>query len=182
MSLGVLLVPLGVPRLDLFDKCGLRRDTAPQTLTAQMAQFDLCHVEPTAVFGGRMDLSFLRDAFRLRGIKGFIQRCCGMGMQIVHHQTKFFPMGIRLINKCADKVCPLYLCSLLSNFGIPLASEWFKSHKNICGPLSLILSVISQRLPRLSRERSTDFTNELGRHFISTHLGTLRIIRIFINI
>ena len=27
---------------------------------------------------------------------------------------------------------------------------------------SLILGVISQRLPRFSRERSTDFTNELG--------------------
>ena len=78
MSLGVLRVPLGVPRLDLVDKCGLRCDTAPQTLTTQMAQFDLRHVEPTAVFGGRMDRSFIRDSFRRRGIKGFIQRGFGM--------------------------------------------------------------------------------------------------------
>ena len=44
MSLGVLLVPLGVPRLDLFDECGLGRDTAPKALTTQMAEFDLRHV------------------------------------------------------------------------------------------------------------------------------------------
>jgi hypothetical protein len=44
MSLGVLLVPLGVPRLDLVDERGLRRDTAPQALTTQMAEFNLRHV------------------------------------------------------------------------------------------------------------------------------------------
>src|SRR2546426_826150 len=91
-------------------------------------------------------------------------------------------MGIMLINKFLYKVCPIHFCPLLSDCGIPLASSWFKSHKNICGPISLILCVISQRLPRLSREWSTDFTNELGRHFIYTHLGTLRIIRFFIDI
>ena len=73
MGLGVLLVPLGIPRLDLVDECGLRRDTAPKALTTQMAEFDLRHVEPTAVFGGIVDLSFIRDSFRLRRIKGFIK-------------------------------------------------------------------------------------------------------------
>ena len=56
MGLGVPLVPLGVPRLDLVDECGLRRDTAPKALTTQMAEFGLRHVEPTAVFGGIVDL------------------------------------------------------------------------------------------------------------------------------
>jgi hypothetical protein len=55
MGLGVLLVPLGVPRLDLGDERGLRRDTTPQALTAQMAEFDLRHVYPTAVFRSLRD-------------------------------------------------------------------------------------------------------------------------------
>ena len=128
-----------------------------------------------------MDRAFLRDALRLRGITCFIQRCFGMGMQLVHHQTQFFHMGIMLINKFADNVCPLYWCSLRSPFGLPLASAWVKSHQNICGPMALRRSVIAQRLPGLSRERSTDCTNELGRHCIYTHWGTLRIIRLFLN-
>ena len=74
MGLGVLRVPLGVPRLDLVDERGRRRDTAPQALTAQMAAFDLRHVEPTAVFRSIMDLSCIRDSFRLRRIKGFIRK------------------------------------------------------------------------------------------------------------
>jgi hypothetical protein len=85
MSLGVLLVPLGVPRLDLLDASGLRRHPAPQTLTTQMAEVALRPVEPTAVLGGRMDLDFIRNAFRLRGIKGCIKRGCGMGISMVHH-------------------------------------------------------------------------------------------------
>jgi hypothetical protein len=44
MRLGMLLVPLGVPRLDLVDERSLGRDTAPKALTTQMAEFDLRHV------------------------------------------------------------------------------------------------------------------------------------------
>ena len=89
-------------------------------LKAAPAEFDLRHVEPTAVFGGIMDREFIRDAFRLRGIKCFIQRGCGMGMQIVHHQTEFLHVGRMLINKFLDKVCPINFGPLLSDFGIPL--------------------------------------------------------------
>ena len=88
MGLGAPLIPLGVPRLDLVDECGLRRDTALKALTTHMAEFDLRHVEPTAVFGTRVDLSFIRESFRLRGIKCFIERCFGMGMQIRHYRRQ----------------------------------------------------------------------------------------------
>ncbi len=176
------LVPLGVPRLDFFDECGLRRDTAPKALTTQMAEFDLRHVEPTTVFGGIMDLSFICYAFRLRGIKCFIQRCFGVGIEMVHRQADSLHVRRMLINKFLDKICPINFCPLLSDFSIPLTSQWFKSDKNVCGPISLLLCVISQRLSRLRRERSTNFAHQLGRHCIHTHLGTLSVVRFFIDV
>ena len=182
MGLGVLLVPLGVPRLDLVDERGLRRDTAPQALTAQMAEFDLRHVEPTAVFRRIMDRSFIRDSFRLRRIKGFIQRSFGVGIQIVHHEANLLHVGIMLINQFFDKVRPIHFGALLSDFGLPLACSWFKSYKNVCCPIPLVLCVIPQWLPRFSWERNTHFPNQLRRHFVHTHLGTLRVIRCFIDI
>ena len=182
MGLGVPLIPLDIPCLDLFDKCGLRRDTAPQALTTQMAEFDLRHVSPATMFGGRMDLSFIGDAFCLRGGKCFIKRGFGMGMKIIHHEADFLYVRIMLINKFLDKVGPINFCPLLSDCGMTLTNEWFKSHKNVCRPIALILCSISQRLPRCSRERSTNFANQLGRHFIYTHLGTLRVIRLFIDL
>jgi hypothetical protein len=182
MSLGVLLVPLGVPRLDLVEECGLRRDPAPQTLTTQMAEFDLRPVEPTAVFGGIMKFSFIRDSFRLTGIQCFIQRGFRVGMQIVHPQTNLLHVRRMLINQCLHKVRPITLCPLLSDCGIPLTSSWFTSHKHVRRPIALILGVISQRLPRRSRERSAHCAHQLGRYFIYAHWGTLRIIRLFIDI
>ena len=182
MGLGVPLIPLDVPCLDLFDKCSLRRDTAPQALTTQMAEFDLRHVEPTTMFGGIMDRSFIGDSLCLSRGKCFIKRGFGMGIKIIHHEADFLCMRIMLIHKFLDKVGPINFCPLLSDFGMTLTSSWFKSHKNVCGPNSLILCIISQRLPRCRWKRSTDFTNQLGRHFIHTHLRTLRIVRFFINI
>ena len=44
MGFGVPLVPFAVPCLHLFDQGGLCRDTAPQALPTQMAEFDLRHV------------------------------------------------------------------------------------------------------------------------------------------
>ena len=143
MCLSVFLVPLGVPRLDLFDERGLRRDTAPKALTTQMAEFDLSHVEPTAVLGSVMDLSFIRDSFRLRRIKSFIKRCFGVGIEIVHHQANFLHMRIMVINKFFYNVRPINLGPLCSDFGLSLTSSGFKSHKNVCRPIALLLCVIA---------------------------------------
>ena len=117
----MLLVPLGVPRLDLVEECGLGRDTAPKALTTQMAEFDLSHVEPTAMFGSGMDVSFIGDSFRLRRIKGFIKRSFGVGIEIVHHQTDFLSMRITLINKFSYKICPVNFGTLISDFCRALA-------------------------------------------------------------
>jgi len=182
MGLGMRLVPLGVPRLNLVEERGRGRDTAPQALTAQMAEFDLGHVEPTAMLGRRMDLSFIRDSLRFRGITCFRKRGFRVGMQMVHHEANLRPMGSMLLNKCLDKVRPITCCPLRSDFGISLTSSWLKSNKNVCRSISLILCVIPQGFSRRSGERNTDFLNQLGGHFVHTYLGTLRTIRLFIDI
>ena len=122
MCPGVPLVPLAVPCRDLFEKCGLRRDTTPKALTTQMAEFALRHVEPTAMLGGRMERSCIGDSFGLRGVKGFIQRGLGVGMQIVHHEADLLSMRSMLINKFLDKMRPIHFRSLIRDLCRPLAS------------------------------------------------------------
>jgi hypothetical protein len=101
---------------------------------------------------------------------------------MVHHEANLLHVGIMLINQFFDKVRPIHFCSLLSDFGLPLTCSWFKSYKNVCCPIPLVLCVIPQWLPRLSWERHTNFPNQLHRHFVHTHLGTRRVIRCFIDI
>ncbi len=67
-----------------------------------------------------MDLSCIRDSFRLRRIKCFIKRCFGVGIEIVHHEADFLHMRIMLINKFSYKVRPINFCPLRSAFGITL--------------------------------------------------------------
>ena len=177
----MLRVLLGVPCPDLCDACRLARATAPKALTTQMAEVDLGPVEPTAVFGGLMARSCIGYAFRRSGLKGFIQRCFGMGIQIVQHQTTLLHVRILLINKFLDKVRPLHCGPLFRNCGIPLTSSWVKSENKVCRPMALIRCVISQWLARLSWERSPDFANQLGRQFIETSWGTLSVLRWFID-
>jgi hypothetical protein len=181
MRLGMLLVPLGVPRLDLVDEGRLGRETAPKALTTPMAACDLRPVEPTAVFGGIMDGSLIGDSFGLRRRKCFRQRGVGVGSAIGQHQADFLPLRSMLINQCLAKRCPIHFCPRLSAFGISLTHAWCQSDKIIGGPLAVILRVISPRLPRCSRERSTACANELGGPFSETHLGLRRVIRFVID-
>jgi hypothetical protein len=177
MRLGMLLVPWGVPRLDLGDEGRLGRDTAPKALTTPMAACALRPVAPTAVFGGIMDGSLSGDSFGLRRRKCFRQRGVGGGMALGHHQADFLHMWSMLINQFLDTRCPIHFCPRLSAFGISLTHAWGKSDKNIGCPSAFILRVISQRLPRFSRERSTACANELGGPFSETHWGIRRVIR-----
>jgi hypothetical protein len=177
MGLGVLLVPLGIPRLDLVDACGLRRDTTPKALTTQMAECDLRHVEPTVVLGGRGDRSFIRESFRLRRIKGFLKCCFGRRMQIIHHAAHCLHMGIRLIHKVLEKGCPIHLGPLRRDFGMPWTSSGLQSHKHVGRPLALLRSVIPQGLARVRGERNPHFPTPLGGHCIHPPVGLLRIIR-----
>src|SRR2546422_6464438 len=105
-----------------------------------------------------------------------------MGIEIIHHQTDFLYMRIMLVNEHLYKVGPVNFGTLISHLGIALTCSWFKSDKNIGSTISLILGIISEWLPRLGWQRSTDFPKQVGRHFIHTHLRILRIIRFFIDI
>jgi hypothetical protein len=166
MCLGVLRVPFGGPCLDLVDPCGLRRDTAPKARPTAMAEFAVRHVEPTAMFGGLMDVERIGDSLGLRGLTCFRQRSCGMGMQIVHHEADVLDMRIMLLKQFLDNMRPIHFWALLCAFCHALTDDRFNSDTNICCTISLICRVIAERLPRLCRERSTPFTSQLGCHFL----------------
>jgi hypothetical protein len=72
--------------VDLLEERVFVLYAARKALATQMAAFDLRHVEPTPVLGSRMDLSCIGDSFRLRRIKGFIQRGRIVGIPIIKHQ------------------------------------------------------------------------------------------------
>jgi hypothetical protein len=168
--------------LDLFDQCGFRRDTAPQALPTQRAEFDLRPVEPTTRLGGRMDRSWIGNALGLSGGKGFRKRGLSVRMPMVHHPAHLFHVRSMVLNQFVDNVRPIHCCPRRSDCGIPLPRSGCKSHKHVRRPVSVIRGILAQRLPRLRRERRTHFAHQRGRHCISTPLGTRRSRRLFIDL
>jgi hypothetical protein len=128
-----------------------------------------------------MDVSFLRDSLRLRGIKCFRQRGCGGGLELVHPQAHFLGVGIMLLNQFVAKACPIHLGPLRCDCAIPLTGSWLTGHTKVGDAIALLLCSLAQRLPRLSRERRTDCAKQLGGHCIETPLGTLSLLRVFLH-
>jgi hypothetical protein len=145
MGLGVLLVPLGVPRLALVDERGRRRDTAPEALTTQRAECALRHGAPTAVFGRRMALECLGDAFRLRRSNGCLKRGLGVGMQMVHPEAHLPPVGRMWRNPVfCYRVPTLLVCAAqclwdaVDLFMVQTPSNWLPFHaSSTLGPTAV---------------------------------------------
>jgi hypothetical protein len=182
MRLGLTVVTFFVPGLDLVDESGFVLDAVCKTLTTQMAEFDLGHVEPTPVFGGIMDFQCIGDSFRLLRNKRFIQRSLMMGIQIIHDQTDLLSVWRHLIHQRVHIVRKINFCPVIRYCSIALTTQWFKSEKDVCRTMPLIFCVLLTRFPRLGREGIADFPNELSRHVIATHLWTRWIIGVFIDI
>jgi hypothetical protein len=151
-------------------------------LTTQLAELNLRHVSPTAMFGGILDHECSGYSLRLRRITGFIKSSLRVRLAMVQHEADVLHMRRMLINKCLYTMCPIHFWPLLSDFGVSWTNPWFKSDKTVRCPMSCIFCVIAQRLPRLSWERSTDFTSQVGRPCISTQMWALRVVRFFIDV
>ena len=69
-----------------FTTEGLFIGNAPaQDSPPQDAEFDLCHIEPTAVFGSVVKLQTPGDAPGFSGREGLVERSRFMGVEIVQH-------------------------------------------------------------------------------------------------
>src|SRR3972149_3954328 len=86
-------IPALLPRADLLMEGRLVGDPSVQTLPTQNTQFDLGHIEPTAVLGRVVNLQLVGKAPRRRGAvsgplglgwrKRFIQRAWAMGVELI---------------------------------------------------------------------------------------------------
>src|SRR5713101_7766713 len=61
--------------------------TARQTASRKNTDLDFCHIEPTAMFGGVMELHALQNPPGLCRCNGFVERSRGMSVQVVLHDA-----------------------------------------------------------------------------------------------
>ena len=72
-------------------------DPAVEALSTEDAQFNLSHVEPTAMFGSVVKLQAFGYTTRFGWFKCFVQRTQLVSIEVVQHQTDHIGMRIGLV-------------------------------------------------------------------------------------
>jgi hypothetical protein len=74
---------------DLAAECGAMGNPTIKALPTQGAQFDLGHVQPTAMFGCVVNLESVSQSFGFGWRKGLVQAGRRVGVELIHYQHQF---------------------------------------------------------------------------------------------
>lgn len=89
--------------MNLSSQAGFIRDATIQTLATQSAEFNLGHVEPTAMLGGVMELKAIRKAVGFLGFEGLVEGSRRVGIEIVENHDNDLCFRIIDIGQCQDR-------------------------------------------------------------------------------
>ena len=118
MDFGFFVVPSLFPGDNLFGDEVLAVDATAQALPVHDADLDFRHVQPTAVFGGVVELHSLQQPSGFRRLESFIEGGPAMGVQVVQHQTRLKGVWIAHVQDLAQTESPV-------NHRAPLTHEYF---------------------------------------------------------
>jgi len=93
VCLGVVLVAVVLPCVDIVGEDLLVGDAAIQTLRREHAEFGFGHIEPAAVLGRVVPFEALDEPACLGGGEGFVERGGLVGVEIVLHQHDLRRVG-----------------------------------------------------------------------------------------
>src|SRR2546427_3878521 len=132
---------------------------AIEALTIQNADVDFCHVEPTGVLGGVMELQAVQQPSRFIRRKRLVQGSPRMGVEVIEHQTHAYGLGIMRVYQFPDAFGPVPFGPACRDPYMTPSSQRFATHKLIANPFALICIVLVFDTTRV--KRSEEHTSEL---------------------
>ena len=108
-------VAFGFPRQSFTSQKIPIRDMITQTLSTENTEFNLSHVEPTAMLGSIVKLQPVQYTSGLGWLKGFIQGCRFMGVQVVFNQDASLGIREMLMNQLIYARSPIRFGVLFSD-------------------------------------------------------------------
>ncbi len=145
-------VSLPLQGLNFSAEGSLIGDTPPQARSGQDAELDLRHVEPTAVFGGVVELQPLYDTPGLRGRKGLVQGSRAMSVQVIQNNSHHRGLRVGLIHQPTHLTGEVLLGPPLGDGHVSPALQRLAGQEQVPGALPSVLVVLSPRLSRLRWE------------------------------
>ena len=108
---------------------------------AEHTQFNLGHIEPTAMFGRVVELQVLRSG--LRGLESLVQRSQLVGVEIVQHHTDQVGLRICMVHQPRHLMCEVLGRSTSGHFYMTLPSQGLGEHEQVASSASHILMVVT---------------------------------------
>src|SRR5919109_850993 len=153
-----------------------------QTLPHQHAQFYFCLIEPTPMLGRVVEFQLLQYPSGFGWLKGLIQRCFGMCVEVVHHYTDQFSIRVATIYQPLHLMCKVILCPMLGHLNVTPARLRLTEYEKIACAVALVLIIKALDLPGCWRQSLSNLLNQLLACFIKIYFRSLRAIRLFIEI
>src|ERR1035437_5481092 len=107
VDLGLAIVPVCLPGGHVSLKHLHIRNSLVQALPIQCAEFDLCHVEPTAVLRCVMDVKAFSQPSSLVGLKRLVERGQTVCVQAVENQAHLDSVWVSFIEHPFDPPRPI---------------------------------------------------------------------------
>ncbi len=176
VDLGLAVVAVLFPSGDLTAHCLQILNASVEALTAQGAQLDFRHVEPTAVLGRVVDLQAFRQvAGFLRG-EGLVQRLDSMRVEVVHHQRDPLSLRIARAQHAPDPERPVPACATLASLDMPPTGQGLHLQEDLRDAAAHVLVLPAPGLPGLDRQFLPHFPDQLLVRLVhADHRQPLRI-------
>src|SRR3989304_200351 len=178
---GMSVVPTVLPGGDMSVHRLHVGDKAVQTLTAQGAELDLCHVKPTAMLRRVMYFETLRETPRLFRRKRLIERSRRMGVQVVQDKAYSFGVRIPVVQHTFDPPCPVFPCPTLAGRHVAFAGKGFHFKKDLSHTIAHVLMIHSGRSARRTGYTIIHVADKLFAGFIHAYHRIAPVIRQFVD-
>ena len=130
-----------LPGGDFCDEFVALLDAAVETLATEYT--DLDHIEPARVLWGVMELEALKDAMRLRGGEGLVERAGGMGREVVEHDANELGLGVIEIDELAHASGEVASGSLVGDLDLAPGPVRIEEDEQVGRALAAIFTVIA---------------------------------------
>ena len=138
---GMGVIALALEGLYLPTQRRLVGDAPSEALATQHAQLDLCHVQPTAMLWGVVELQALQYPPCLHRGKGLVQRCRPVGIEVVQHDPNPLRLGVGFVHQPPHLVGKVLHPPLLGDRHMPPTPQGLAEHEQIARAVASVLIV-----------------------------------------
>ena len=139
-------------------------------------QFNLSHVQPTAMDGREVESQLARDAPCFGSWKGVVERTKGVGIEVVQHHVDHACLRVAFVNEVLHAAGEVELGTLSTDLDVPAAGQWLDGQQQAGRATPDVLVVLPGWLTGCRRQRWVDVAQQLRRALVETNDRLGRIV------